>query len=119
MDTRGLIRECQEETSIAYCSRCQNGLPRISRPQEQTIWPRAPVGGADQDYVLGPVFLHHGQAKEGGTGIQGSTQMRHHRVSSTSGRGPLVESSGGAVARPPKKWLPPLPPPHRSPTLGE
>ena len=100
MDTRGLIRECQEETSIACCSLCQNGLPRVSRSPQQTVWPRAPVRGADQDHVLGALFLHDGQAEEGGAGIQGAAQMRPDRVSSTPGRRSLVESSGGAVARP-------------------
>ncbi|CAH3150033.1 unnamed protein product, partial [Porites evermanni] len=54
-------------------------------------------------------------AKEGGARNQGSTQMRPDRFPPTSGRGPLVEPGGGAVARPQKKWLPPLPPPHGSP----
>ena len=100
METGGLIREHHGERSIAYCSLCQNGLPRVSRPQEQTVWPRVALGGADQNHVLGRVFLHDGQAEEGGAGIQGITQMRLDGVSSTSGRGPLVEPSGGTIARP-------------------
>ncbi|CAH3023373.1 unnamed protein product, partial [Porites evermanni] len=61
------------------------------------------------------LFLHHGQAKEGGARVEGVTQMRPDRFPSTSGRGPLVEPSGGAVACAPEKWLSPLPPPHGSP----
>ena len=48
---------------------CQDGLPRISRSSEQTVWPRVALGGSDQDHVLGGVFLHHGQTEEGGAGI--------------------------------------------------
>ncbi|CAH3018444.1 unnamed protein product, partial [Porites evermanni] len=61
------------------------------------------------------LFLHHGPAKEGGARVERATQMRPDRFPTTPGRGPLVEPSGGAVARPKKKWLPPLPPPHGSP----
>ena len=50
-----------------HCVR--NGLPRISRPQQQAVWPRVALGGPSQDHVLGGVFLHHGQAEEGGAGI--------------------------------------------------
>ena len=88
------------ERSVACVLRCQDELPRVSRSPEQTIWPRVALGGADQDHVLGPLLLHHGQAKEGGTGVERVTQMRHHRLPTTSGRGPLVEPSSGAVARP-------------------
>ena len=42
--------------------RCHHGLPRVSRPQEQTVWPRVAVRSASEDYVLGALFLHHGQA---------------------------------------------------------
>ena len=45
--------------------------------------------------------------------------MRLDGFPSTFGRGPLVEPSSGAVARPQKKWLPPLPPPHGSPVIGK
>ena len=99
--------------------RCQDGLPRVGRSSEQTVWPRAAVGGADQDHVLGALFLHHGQAKEGGTGVEGSAQMRPDGVSSTPGRGPLVEPSGGSFACAPEKWLSPLPPSHGSPVIGK
>ena len=99
--------------------RCQDGLPRVSRSPEQTVWPRVALGGADQNHVLGPVLLHYRQAKEGGTGVEGSTQMRPDGVSSTSGRRSLVEPSSGTVARPQKKWLPPLPPPYGSPVIGK
>ena len=40
--------------------------------------------------------------------------MRPDRFPSTSGRGPLVEPSGGAVTCAQEKWLSPLPPPHGS-----
>ena len=69
MDTQDEIREHCVERSVAKLFQCQNGLPRVSRPQQQTVWPRAPLGGADQDYVLGGVFLHDGPKKEGGAGV--------------------------------------------------
>ena len=37
----------------------------------------------------------------------------------TSGRGPMVEPSGGSFACAPEKWLSPLPPPHGSPVIGK
>ena len=48
---------------------CHHGLPRVSRPQEQTVWPRAPVGSASEDYVLGALFLYDGQEKESGARV--------------------------------------------------
>ena len=45
--------------------------------------------------------------------------MRPDRLPPTSGRGPLVEPSGGSFARPQEKWLSPLPPPHGSPVIGK
>ena len=58
------------ERSVAKLFQCQNGLPRIGRPQEQTVWPRAPLRSPSEDHVLGALFLYHGQAEEGGTRIQ-------------------------------------------------
>ena len=58
------------ERSVAKLFQCQNGLSRVGRPQEQAVWPRTPLGGPNQNHVLGRVFLHDGQAKEGGTRIQ-------------------------------------------------
>ena len=55
--------------------RCQHELPRVSRPQEQTVWPRVAPGNSNQDHVLGPLFLHHGQAQEGGAGVEKVAQM--------------------------------------------
>ena len=98
---------------------CQDGLPRVGRSPEQTVWPFALIGSPDRDYVLGALFLHHGPTKEGGARIEGVAQMRPDRFPSTSGRGPLVEPSGGAVARPQEKWLSPLPPPQGSPVIGK
>ena len=98
---------------------CQDGLPRVGRSPEQTVWPRVAVRSPNQDYVLGRVFLHHGQAKEGGARVEGVAQMRLDGFLSTSGREPLVEPSGGAVARAPKKWVSPLPPSHGSPVIGK
>ena len=96
-----------------------NGLPRVSRPQQQTVWLRAPLGGPDQDHVLGRVFLHDGQAKEGSARIQWAAQVRLDGVSQ-SVRGILcVEPTGDAAARPPKERLPPLPSHPGSPTLGK
>ncbi|CAH3185511.1 unnamed protein product, partial [Porites lobata] len=64
------------------------------------------------------LFLHHGQAKEGGARSQGVAQMRPHRLPPTSGRRSTLEPSGGSFARTQEKWLSPLPPPHRSPDIG-
>ena len=91
----------------------------VGRPQEQAIWPFAPIGSPDQDHVLGALFLHHGPAKEGGARVEGVTQMRLDRFPPTSGRGPMVEPSSGAVTCTPEKWLSPLPPPHGSPVIGK
>ena len=38
----------------------QDGLPRVGRSPEQTVWPRVAVRGPSEDHVLGPLFLHHG-----------------------------------------------------------
>ena len=62
------------ETSF-HAEHCHHGLPRVSRPQEQTVWSRVAPGNPDQDYVLGPLFLHHGQAQEGGAGVEKVAQM--------------------------------------------
>ena len=98
---------------------CQDGLPRVGRSPEQAIWSRVALGSPNQDHDLGALFLHHGQAKEGGTGVERVTQMRPHRLPPTPGRGPMVEPSGGAFACAPEKWLSPLPPPHGSPVIGK
>ena len=115
---RGLLVTQRREVSRLVLH-CQDELPRVGRSQEQAIWPRVALRSPSKDYVLGALFLHHGQAKEGGARVEGATQMRPHRFPSTSGRGPLVEPSGGAVARPQEKWLSPLPPPHGSPVIGK
>ena len=99
--------------------RCHHGLPRVSQSPEQTVWPRVVLGGASQNHVLGPLFLHHGQTQEGGAGIERVAQMRPHRLSPKPGRRSVVESSGGAVAGPPEKWVPPLPSYDGSPVVGE
>ena len=92
------------------CFSVRHGLPRIGRPQRQAVWLRVAVRGASQDHVLGALFLHYGQAKEGGERIQWAAQVRPDGLSQ-SVRGILcVEPSGDAAARLPKKWLPPLPP---------
>ena len=102
-----------------HAEHCHHGLPRVSRPQEQTVWPRATPGSASQDYVLGALFSHHGQAQEGGAGVERVAQMRPHGLSPTPGRRSVVEPSGGAVACPQEKWLPPLPSYDGSPVVGE
>ena len=99
--------------------RCHHGLPRVSGSPEQAVWQCVAPGSPDQDYVLGALFLHHGQAQEGGARIQGVAQMGFDRLAPTSGRGPKVEPSGGAVACPQEKWLPSLPPYDGSPVIGE
>ena len=57
------------ERSHSMLGNCHHGLPRVSRPQEQTVWPRAPVGSAIEDYVLGALFLYDGQEKESGARV--------------------------------------------------
>ena len=98
---------------------CHHGLPRVGRSEEQTVWPRVALRGADQDHVLGALFLHHGPTKEGGARVEGVAQMRPDGLPTNTGRGSMVEPSGGAVACAPKKWLPPLPPYDGSPDVGE
>ena len=106
------------ETSF-HAEHCHHGLPRVSGPQEQTVWSRVAVRSSNQDYVLGGVFLHYGQTQEGGTRVQGIAQMLPDRVSSTPGRRSMVEPNGRAVACPPEKWVPPLPSYDGSPLVGE
>ena len=54
------VDQCRE-TSF-HAEHCHHGLPRVSRPQEQTVWPCVAVRSASEDYVLGGVFLYHGEA---------------------------------------------------------
>ena len=119
MDRRGLRRNIIAERSVAYLSLCQDGLSRISRPQKQTVWPRVAVRSADQNHVLGALLLHHREAKEGGAGIQRVAQMQFDWLSTTPGRGTMVESSGGTFEYTSEKWLPPLPSYDGSPVFGK
>ena len=50
--------------SVAWLALCQDELPRVGRPQEQTVWLCAPLGSPSENHVLGRVLLHYGQAKE-------------------------------------------------------
>ena len=109
----------QSRETPFHAWRCQHGLPRVSRPQEQTVWSRVAPRSASQDYVLGALFLHHGEAQEGGAGVERVAQMLPDRVSATSGRRSTLEPSGGAVARTQEKWLPPLLSYDGSPVVGE
>ena len=109
----------QSRETPFHAWRCQHGLPRVSRPQEQTVWSRVASGNPDQDYVLGALFLHHGEAQEGGPRVERVAQMLPDRVSATPGRRSMVEPNGRAVACPPEKWLPPLPSYDGSPVVGE
>ena len=111
------VEQSGETPFHTWC--CHHGLPRVGRSPKQTVWPRVALGNPDQDYVLGPLFLHHGQAQEGGAGVEKVAQMRPHRLSPKPGRRSVVEPSGGAVACPPEKWLPPLPSYDGSPVVGE
>ena len=114
-----MIKGEQRGETPFHAWRCHHGLPRVGRSPEQIVWPRVALGGASKNHVLGPLLLHHGPTKEGGAGVQGVAQMRPDRLATTSGRGPKVEPSGGAVTRTPEKWLPPLPPYDGSPVVGE
>ena len=111
------VEQSGEVPFHAWC--CHHGLPRVGRSPEQAVWQRAALGGASKNHVLGPLLLHHGPTKEGGARIQGVAQMRPDRLAATSGRGPKVEPSGGAVTLTPEKWLSPLPPYDGSPVVGE
>ena len=106
------------ETSF-HAEPYHHGLPRVGGSPEQTVWSRVAPRSASEDYVLGGVFLHHGQTQEGGAGVERVAQMLPDRVSPTPGRRSVVEPSGGAVACPPEKWLPPLPSYDGSPVVGE
>ena len=88
-------------------------------PEDKPFGNVLPLEVQEKNHVLGPLLLHHGPAKEGGARIQGVAQMRFDRLAATSGRGPALEPSGGAVTLTPEKWLSPLPPPHGSPVIGE
>ena len=94
--------EQREETPFhAWC--CHHELPMVGRSPKQTVWPRVAVGSASEDHVLGPLFLHHGQAQKGGAGVERVAQMRPDRLSPKPGRRSVVEPSGGAAACPPGK----------------
>ena len=109
----------QRERAHSKLSNCQHGLPRVSRPQEQTVWQRAPVGSASEDHVLGPLFLHDGQAQENGARVQGVAQMLHDRVSQTPGRRFTMEPSDRTIACSQDQWVSPLPSHVGSPVVGE
>ena len=111
------VEQSGEVPFHAWC--CHHGLPRVGRSPEQAVWQRAALGSASQDYVLGPLFLHHGPTKEGGAGVQGVAQVRLDRLATTPGRGPMLEPSGVSFACTPEKWLSPLPPYDGSPVVGE
>ena len=114
-----MIKGEQSRETPFHAWRCHHGWSRVSRPQEQTVWPRVAPGNPNQDYVLGRVLLHDGQAQEGGAGVERVAQMLPDRVSPTSGRRSTLEPSRGAVARTQEKWLPPLPSYDGSPVVGE
>ena len=69
--------------------------------------------------IMGGVFLHHGREEEGGARVQGVTEMQFDRLPASARRRTLVEPSGSAVERAPKKWLPPLPSYDGPPDVGE
>ena len=100
-------------------SNCHHGLPRVSRPQEQTVWPCVAVRSASEDYVLGGVFLHDGQAQKSGARVQRVAQMRHDRVSQAPRQWPDLEPSDRAIACSQDQWVPPLPSHVGSPDVGE
>ena len=51
--------EYSREASF-HAWRCHHGLPRVGRPQEQAVWPRATPGSTSENHVLGALFLHDG-----------------------------------------------------------
>ena len=87
------------ETSF-YAEPCHYGLPRVGGPQKQTVWPRVASGNPDQDHVLGGVFLHHGQAQEGGARNQRVAPMHPDKFSQNPGRVSSVEPSDRAITCP-------------------
>ena len=107
------------ERAHSMLGHCHHGLPRVSRPQEQTVWPRAPVGSASEDHVLGGVFLHHGQAQKSGARIERVAHLHHDRVSQTPRRRLALEPSDRANACSQDQWVPPLPSHGGSPDVGE
>ena len=109
----------QRERAHSKLGHCQHGLPRVGRPQEQTVWQRAPVGSASEDHVLGGVFLHDGQAQKSGARVRGVAQMRHDRVSQAPRQRPDLEPSDRAIACPQDQWVSPLPSHVGSPDVGE
>ena len=107
------------ERAHSMLGHSHHGLSRVSRPQEQTVWQRAPVGGASEDHVLGGVFLHDGQAQKSGARVQRVAQMRHDRVSQAPRQRPDLEPSDRAIACPQDQWVSPLPSHVGSPDVGE
>ena len=96
-----------------------HGLPRVGRPQEQTVWQRAPVGSASEDHVLGGVFLHDGQTQESGARVERVAHLRHDRVSQTPRRRFALEPSDRANVCSQDQWVSPLSSHGRSSDVGE
>ena len=87
------------ETSF-HTEHCHHGLPWVGRSQKQTVWSRVASGNPDQDYVLGGVFLHHGQEEEGGARDQGVAPLHPDKFSQNPRRGSNMEPSDHAIAYP-------------------
>ena len=99
--------------------RCHHELPRVSRSPEQAVWSRVAIRSASQDHVLGALFLHYGQAKEGGAGVERVAQMFSDRVPQNRGEDRWWNQVVVRLHAPPDKWLPPLPSYDGSPVVGE
>ena len=107
------------ERAHSMLDNCHHGLPRVGRPQEQTVWQRAPVRSASEDHVLGGVFLHDGQTQKNGARVERVAHLLHDRVSQAPRRRPDLEPSDRANAYSQDQWVPPLPSHVGSPDVGE
>ena len=114
------INKGRSRRDVSWPARhCRDGLPWVSGPQKQTVWPRVASGNPDQDYVLGGVFLHHGQAQEGGARDQRVAPMHPDKFPQNPGRVSNVEPSDRAIACPQDQWVSPLPSYAGSPVIRE
>ena len=92
------------------CLACQHEKQSTSGSEGQAVWQGVAFSGTSEDYVLGGMLLHRGEAKEVATGIERVAQLQRHRFPTTPRRRLTVESGSVAPVYAQRKPLSPLPP---------
>ena len=93
----GLIKRNGAESPHS-CLACQHEIQRTGGSQGHAVWQELTLRSTGQDYVLGGMLFHHGQAEEVAARIQRVAEVRCHMPPTTSRRGSMVESGGVPVA---------------------